>query len=102
VDGVPPEGALTITLLSIGDVVSVKVLVGTIIKSLSLLVISAEISNDYYIFGLLLDLFCYSLHSGVGCEVSDSSPRLKNSGISFATTFARIERSSGSVSCPKI
>lgn len=51
-DGVPPEGALTITLLSIGDVVSEKVLVGTIIKSRSLLVISAVISNDYYIFKL--------------------------------------------------
>lgn len=47
VDGVPPEGALTITLLSIGDVVSDKVLVGTIIKSRSLLVISAVIDNDY-------------------------------------------------------
>lgn len=47
VDGVPPEGALTITLWSIGDAVSEKVLVGTIIKSRSLLVMSAVISNDY-------------------------------------------------------
>jgi len=52
-----PEGALTITLLSIGDVVSEKVLVGTIIKSRSLFVISAVITNE--IFKLIFDYIIY-------------------------------------------
>jgi len=63
VDGVPPEGALTITLLSIGDGASEKVLVGTIIKSRSLLVISAVKRNDYYIFKLLFLSFKFVLYA---------------------------------------
>jgi len=62
-----PEGALTITLLSIGDVVSVKVLVGTIIRSRSLFIISAVITNK--IFKLIFDIYIYMyifLHSGTG------------------------------------
>lgn len=43
------------------------------------------------------------LQSEIGCEVSDSSPKLYKSAISpiLSTTFVLIERSSGSVSCPK-
>lgn len=106
VDGVP-DGARTITLLSIGeDVVSVENVVGgTMIKSLSLLTVSAKIEiHCYKMFSLnFFFLIFYSL-SGIDCEVSDSSPKLYKSemSFSFSGTLVRIERSSGSVSCPKI
>lgn len=51
VEGVPPEGARTITLLSIGDdALSVENEVGgTMIKSRSLLAVSAENSSKFVI-----------------------------------------------------
>lgn len=83
-----------------------NILDGATIRSWSIFDVSAGAPTAVINWGLyILNLsFLFYLQSGIGCEVSDSSPRPYNSAISFifSTTFALIERSSGSVSCPKI
>lgn len=78
---------------------------GTMIKSRSLLAVSAENGSKFVILYFVIRILTvFYLQSETGSEVLDSSPRPYNSVISLvlSTTFVRIERSSGSVSCPKI